>query len=316
MADRALYWLARGMIGFIQVLPLTVAARIGRGLGWLAYFLDARHRRVAQQNLAAALDTTPASAQIKKLARENFQRIGEAYCSAIKTSAMSPEAVASRLEFSGLENLKQLHRDHPRCSAIGAIGHFGNFEIYARLGAFIPGFRAAATFRGLRQPGLNRLLAELRSTSGCLFFERRTDAHALKAAMNQGGILLGLLADQHGGDGGVPLPFLGRICSTNPAPAVFALRYHAPLFVAICYRVALARWRVEVSPFIATHEQGKPRKVEDIMHDVNTQFENAIRRDPANWFWVHNRWKAMKPRRHARPSPSLAPTPPAPPPAG
>ena len=25
--------------------------------------------------------------------------------------------------------------------------------------------------------------------------------------------------------------------------------------------------------------------------DVNAAFEVAIRRDPANWFWVHNRWK-------------------------
>jgi KDO2-lipid IV(A) lauroyltransferase len=27
------------------------------------------------------------------------------------------------------------------------------------------------------------------------------------------------------------------------------------------------------------------------MLDVNRTFEQAVRRDPANWFWVHNRWK-------------------------
>jgi hypothetical protein len=27
------------------------------------------------------------------------------------------------------------------------------------------------------------------------------------------------------------------------------------------------------------------------MLDVNRAFEDAIRRDPANWFWVHKRWK-------------------------
>jgi KDO2-lipid IV(A) lauroyltransferase len=30
------------------------------------------------------------------------------------------------------------------------------------------------------------------------------------------------------------------------------------------------------------------------MRDVNLAFEAAVRRDPANWFWVHNRWKASK----------------------
>jgi lauroyl/myristoyl acyltransferase len=32
----------------------------------------------------------------------------------------------------------------------------------------------------------------------------------------------------------------------------------------------------------------------DIMRDVNTAFETAIRRDPVNWLWVHNRWKLVQ----------------------
>jgi Kdo2-lipid IVA lauroyltransferase/acyltransferase len=27
------------------------------------------------------------------------------------------------------------------------------------------------------------------------------------------------------------------------------------------------------------------------MRDVNAALERAVRRDPANWFWVHRRWK-------------------------
>jgi KDO2-lipid IV(A) lauroyltransferase len=30
------------------------------------------------------------------------------------------------------------------------------------------------------------------------------------------------------------------------------------------------------------------------MRQVNQAFETAVRRDPANWFWVHNRWKPGK----------------------
>jgi hypothetical protein len=56
--------------------------------------------------------------------------------------------------------------------------------------------------------------------------------------------------------------------------------------------VALARWRIEAGADIPTHENGEPRSKEAIMLDVNRAFEAAVRRDPANWFWVHNRWKA------------------------
>ncbi|HEY9171823.1 MAG TPA: lysophospholipid acyltransferase family protein, partial [Verrucomicrobiae bacterium] len=117
------------------------------------------------------------------------------------------------------------------------------------------------------------------------------EAAALKAAMTHPGLLLGLLADQRAASGGVRLPFFGHDCLTSSAPAVFALRYRCPLHTAICYRVSLARWRIEIGDEIHLREDGRPRAAIEIMRDVNRAFETAIRRDPANWFWVHNRWK-------------------------
>src|ERR1041384_790525 len=110
--------------------------------------------------------------------------------------------------------------------------------------------------------------------------------------MTARGVLLGLLADQHAGAAGLRLPFFGRECSTSSAPAVFALRYQLPLFTGICYRIGLARWRIEAGAEIPTRDaEGRPRPTEEIMLDVNRAYEAAIRRDPANWFWVHKRWK-------------------------
>jgi KDO2-lipid IV(A) lauroyltransferase len=170
-----------------------------------------------------------------------------------------------------------------------AIGHFGNFELYARFGQFVPLFKCAATYRALKQPAFDRILLALRERSDCRFFERRRDGAALKAAMNGTGLLLGLLADQS--SKGVRIPFLGHDCDTSTAPAVFALRYHCPLHTAICYRIGLARWRIEVGDEIPARDNGRARPVAEIMREVNRAFEVAVRRDPANWFWVHRRWK-------------------------
>jgi KDO2-lipid IV(A) lauroyltransferase len=134
----------------------------------------------------------------------------------------------------------------------------------------------------------------LREASGCLYFERRSDAGALKCALQRGGLVLGLLADQHAGDKGLRLPLFGHDCSTSAAPAVLALRYGCRIFPAICFRTAPGRWRVEVGDEILTHRNGEARSIESIMRDVNRAFEAAIRRDPANWFWVHRRWKPGK----------------------
>ncbi len=278
-----LYFLARALIALIQSLPLPLVARIGRFGGALAFRLDARHRRVALENLQMCLGAEKSPEDIRALARENFRRIGENYCCAVKTASMTAGQLRPYVEFVRTQDL-----DPPR-RLVTAIGHFGNFELYARFQNVSPGYQCATTYRALKQPEFNQLLQTIREKSGCLFFERRTDGPLLRAAMNRSNIILGLLADQS--SRGLRAPFFGHDCDTGLAPAIFALRYHCELYTAFCFRVALAKWRLELGDKISTHQDGAPRSSEDIMRDVNRSFERAIRRDPANWFWVHRRWK-------------------------
>ncbi|MEI7532974.1 MAG: hypothetical protein WCK57_01290 [Verrucomicrobiae bacterium] len=284
-----LYWLARAFVAFIQSLPLNLVARIGRGGGAVAFHLDARHRRVTLTNLTMCFSQEKSAAEIRNIAQENFRRLGENYLCAIKTAAMTFEELKPNLEFVGNECLPKKIGDAAPKNVVVAIGHFGNFELYARLQTVLFGYQGATTYRALNQPALNRLMQNLRARSGCLFFERRADGHALRRRMEQRGVVLGLLADQSAK--GLRAPFLGHDCNTGLAPAILALRYDAELYTQICYRVALGKWRLEFGGKIPTHENGQPRSSEEIMRDVNRALETAVRRDPANWFWVHRRWK-------------------------
>lgn len=283
-----IYWVARTLVAVIQRLPLGVVARLGRAVGAIVYPLAGRYRRLAIESLALCFPEK-GSEEVRGIARENFRRLGENYACAIRTAIMSPEELKPYFECVGAEKLNFQPGVGPQ-NRIAAVGHFGNFELYAHLAPFMQGLLCAATYRGLNQPGLNRVLLDLRSHANCRFFERRGDVTALKDALNAGGLLLGLLADQHGVTG-MRLPFFGRECSTSIAPAVFALRYNCPLHTAICYRTSLTHWRIEWAEAIPTHIDGQPRSVAEITQDVNHAFEKAIRRDPANWFWVHRRWK-------------------------
>ena len=287
--DTLLYAVVRAFVAFLQLLPLNVVARLGRAGGALAFHLDRRHRRVVRDNLTMCFGNEKSSDEILQIARENFCRLGENYLCAIRTSAMTAAQLKPHVEFTGIDRLPPKNGDAPLPNVVVAIGHFGNFELYARFHDVRPDYQCATTYRALRQPVLNRLMQDLRGTSGCLFFERRTDGPLLRAAMNQGGIILGLLADQS--SKGLRAPFLGHDCNTGLAPAILALRYNADLYSAICYRVALAKWRVEVGEKIPTHADGHPRPSEVIIHEMNLALETAVRRDPANWFWVHRRWK-------------------------
>lgn len=293
--ERLLYYIAKTGIAALQALPLRLVARLGRCGGAVAFRLDRRHRRVALENLERCFGRERDASEIAALARENFKRIGESYACAVRTAAMDDDEIRRILTVAGVERLAR-SADGEIESAIFAIGHFGNFELYARGRTFADGCQMSTTYRALKQPSLNRLLQDLREKSGCLYFERLTESAALKRALRERRIVVGLLVDQHGGDRGLRLPFLGRDCSTTPAAALYALRYGLPLHSAICYRRDLARWHLEIGPEIPTVEEGKPREVAAICLDMNRALETAVRRDPANWFWVHRRWKAGKHR--------------------
>jgi len=289
--ETPLYCLARAAVGLVGVIPLAWVARLGRWCGGAAFYLDRSHRRVALENLQHVFGQEKTTAEIYEIALENFCRIGENYLSALRTSRMSNEEALQYCEVVGLEKLIPKAGEPVQENRVIAIGHFGNFELYTLLAAELKGYQGVATYRGLGQPSLNRVLQDTRNRSGCLFFERRTDAAKLKAILNRHGIILGLLADQHAGRGGLWLPFLGKECSTSAAPAVLSLRYRCPLFTAVIYRVGLARWRAEVGEEIPTRINGVARTSSEITLNMNQVFEHAVRRDPANWFWVHKRWK-------------------------
>src|ERR1035441_2033756 len=99
--EAPLYLLARALVAWLQALPLTWVARLGRLGGGLAYWLDARHRRVALRNLAMCFGHEQSPVLLRALARENFRRIGENYTCAIKTASMSFEDLRARVEFVG-----------------------------------------------------------------------------------------------------------------------------------------------------------------------------------------------------------------------
>ena len=86
---------------------------------------------------------------------------------------MSLEELRPHVEFVAPQT-DRLPTDQRPAGLVAAIGHFGNFELYARFGQFVPAYQCATTYRGLRQPSLDRLLQSLRERSGCLFFERRS----------------------------------------------------------------------------------------------------------------------------------------------
>jgi len=290
MMETVVYLLAHCIVSMASFTPIICLAWLGRQIGHIAWYLDGRHRKVAIDNISAAYPKMN-RLEAKDLAKLHFRRLGETYACILKTGGMNAKQIKKVLTIEGYERIEEIMMHDPKANIILAIGHYGNFELFSWIVLGAPSAQIATTYRALRQPKLTELMLKLRAKSGCLYFERRTEGVKLQEAMKTPHIVLGLLADQNAGEGGLWLPVFGRETSVSPAPAVFAQRYKCRLFPSACFRISAGHWKIELGEEIPVKENGQRRSTEAITRDIIEAQEKTIRRDPANWFWVHNRWK-------------------------
>src|SRR4029434_1371345 len=86
-------------------------------------------------------------------------------------------------------------------------------------------------------------------------------------------------------------PFFGRLASTSSLAAMLALRTGAVLIPGAVHSAGPGRWRLVTDPSVEVIE----RDTDKVTAQLNVVLEAQIRRQPADWFWVHNRWKTPRP---------------------
>jgi KDO2-lipid IV(A) lauroyltransferase len=169
-------------------------------------------------------------------------------------------------------------------------GHFGNWELLAATHG-LAGFGLSVVVRPLDNPYLDALIARARERSGLRAISKREAVLGVREALGRGECI-GILLDQDAGRGGVFVPFLGHPASTSRALAVLALKTRAPVLPAFIHRLPDGQHELVLEPEIPLVITG------DLDHDIaaNTAryteaIERQVRAHPAQWFWVHRRWK-------------------------
>jgi KDO2-lipid IV(A) lauroyltransferase len=173
--------------------------------------------------------------------------------------------------------------------------HIGGWELGAML-AGILGEPIAPIVRPLDNPLLERELIRLRTRFGARLIGKRDAARdILKALRNDEAVAI--LIDQNViAREGVFVPFFGRLAATSSSLALFQLKTDAPVVPVFVWPEAGGRYRVEVEPAILADEFrgegiGRAESVRRATARYTAVTEAAIRRDPAAWLWMHDRWR-------------------------
>jgi heptosyltransferase-2 len=287
--DYLIYLIYRMLSGTIALLPLPVGFTLGRVLGFIAYYLAPPYRRLVIWNLRIAFEGEKSPGEIRRLARAHFATLGANLFASFKLATMSAETIAVRVK---IENIESLHKAAlPGKGVVLVLSHLGNWELLAQLVSNRPPGREVGTvYQPLNNPYFDKHVNAARARFGLVPFSRRLGFGGPIKFLREGNVAC-VFVDQHAGDGGVWTPLFGRLASTSPLAATMAARTGAPLVSVAVYTTGCARWRLVVS-------EPLPREAADaeqLTAEINLALEREIRVSPADWFWVHARWKTPRP---------------------
>ncbi|WP_017928806.1 lysophospholipid acyltransferase family protein [Limimaricola hongkongensis] len=282
--DRAVDFVLRGAIGAAMALPYerrvaAMGALTARAIGPLAGY-----RRRARANLGLIWPDLAASRR-DALSRAVCDNLGRTLIENYSGAEFARALPAQPQVAEGLDAIARARAEGR--PVIFVTGHFGNHEAPRRVLTGM-GYEIGGLYREMSNRFVNdHYAATMQGVSGPVFAKGRRGLTGFLRHLKGGGMAT-ILFDLHD-RGGVEIDFLGRPARTALTAAELALRFDALLVPYFGTREADGTsFHVAVEAPIA---HGDPT---GMMHEATARLEARVRRNPGQWFWVHNRWKTAR----------------------
>lgn len=276
-------WLGIGLAWLAARLPWPLARGLGVGLGALGYVFAGRRRRWAAANLALCLPDLDDAAR-RRLLRANFRSLGIGLLEFARAWWGPLGSLAARSTLVGVERIEA-----SRAEGRGVIllsGHFHTLEICGRiLTTRVP---VAGLYRRHRDPVMEWAVRRGRLRYACAMFPREAMRPAVRH-LKAGGVLWYAPDQDMLGREAVFAPFFGIPAQTITATHELARLTGARVFGFFHRRRADGSgYEIRIEGPLADFPGA------DAATDaarVNALIEAMVREAPAEYLWVHRRFK-------------------------
>ena len=290
LTDYMVYLIVRFVVCIIQSLSYEAACKMARGLAWLSYRVDERHRLVAAANLRQAFPERYNA----EVPAQDIQAIYSHFCNLMieivhLPRRLHPTTWRRHLDLpNGRQFVEALLSGRP---LLMVTGHFGNWEVGGYTLALL-GFKTHAIARPLDNPYCDEFLRRFRERTGQGILAKKGDFDEMQAILAKGGVVA-TLADQDAGQRGLFVNFFGKPASTHKAVALLALEYKVPMLVMGVRKIGEPmRFQTVFADFILPEDyEGRADAVKAITQRYTAAFEQVVRSAPEQYFWLHRRWK-------------------------
>jgi KDO2-lipid IV(A) lauroyltransferase len=193
---------------------------------------------------------------------------------------------------SGLERLDNLKSTE--CGALLYSGHFGNFPLM-NIWLAIKGYPVAAIYKEAKNFP-DDFFGNIMRRFGVIPLKYKSDAGmttSIVRALKDGKIVF--IQNDQSHPSGIYINFFNKYVPSPAGPALLAKRVGVPIIPAYIYRESNNHHKITVFDEIPLrHEEDFDKSLK-----LNTQIQidwiaEILKKHPAEWLWLHNRWKRAK----------------------
>ena len=256
--------------------PLPLAAAASWLLSWLWWIAVPVRRSLARANFRAAFPGLAPGPPLRQMLRGMILGYFELFRELHRPGTVT-------LAVDGVEEIVERSRRGKATLVLAT--HLGSYDLIGGLLVARTGVPSTVIVKIPRSAVLAGLLEKVRNGYGLGILANKRGAMATVYELVARGELIGFFLDQRLARG-IPVPFFGRLALTAPSLAVAAAKTGEDVYFLEYWREGVGRHGCRFhGPLPLTG-----RVAEDTAA-FTMRIEEAIRRRPHSWLWLHDRWK-------------------------
>lgn len=290
---RKIYWIAEyifyiSLAWFFNLIPFSFSSRIGEGVGRLLFLLDKRHREITFSNLRRAFGKEKSEREIYRIGKACYGNLGRSFVEFARL-LRDNDYIDRYVTSKGLENY--IKAKEKGKGVLYLTAHSGNWELMA-IAQALRGYPLSLVARPIDNPYLNKRVEEIRTRNGNRIIEKRRAMREILRSLDEKRDV-GILLDQNvSRKEGVFVDFFGEDACTNKGMALIALKTGTPVLPAFIHYEGDSKHVMEIGKEIELVRSGdKERDIVTNTAIFTKIIEDHIRKYPAEWLWLHRRWK-------------------------
>jgi Kdo2-lipid IVA lauroyltransferase/acyltransferase len=273
------------VVWLLHWLPLPLLAAVGRAIGRLLHALGRGRRRVALRNLELCLPQLP-PAEREALVRQHFQWLGRSLLERGLLWYASPARLKRLIRVEGDVRLAE-RSERP---VMWLVPHFMALDVAGVATQLFQTRKVASIYQAQSNTVLDAAMRNGRLRHGnAEIFSRQESALPLVRAVKKGAAFFNLPDMDFGARDAAFVPFFGVPAATLLAPSRLARTLKMVVQPVVAEVLPGGQgYRVRFLP--AWDDWPSDDAVADATR-MNAWIETEIRRNPAQYLWVHKRFK-------------------------